>query len=208
MHPSLVAWQQPTDAAAEAFRQLSAIVAAAPDSALKSIGVTAPTDGTGRSAVAANLAVALTQSGKRVTLVDGDLRMPTLHTLFEADNTAGLSAVLLGSADARAALRDSGIPQLALLPAGPATQDSHQLLAGPAKATLLQSLTQQADYVVLNLPPVLGRSDALELAPLVDGVFLLLRAGSSSSADGQKAASLLRQVNVNVLGILLSNAAP
>ena len=141
--------------------------------------------------MAANLAVALTQSGKRVTLVDGDLRMPTLHTLFEADNTAGLSAVLRGSADARAALRDSGIPQLALLPAGPATQDSHQLLAGPAKATLLQSLTQQADYVVLNLPPVLGRSDALELAPLLDGVFLLLRAGlqqHSRRAEGRKPA--------------------
>ena len=206
MDSSLVAWQQPTSPAAEAFRQFGAIAAATtPEERLLSIGITSPTGAVGKSATAANLAVALAQRGAKVVLVDADLRAPALHTLFQADNTSGLSVVLGGGASPASALQDSGIPQLSLLTAGPATSDSHRLLAGADKASLFNELKQQADYVVVDLPPVLGRSDALELAPLLDGVFLVLRAGSSKREEGQQAKTLLQRVNVSILGIVFSN---
>lgn len=168
--------------------------------------VTSPRSSEGKSLIVANLAATTAQAGLNVVAVDADLRRPRLHRLFGLDARSGLSESLVeGTAEGR--LHPTDIEGLSALTSGGLPPDPAQLLASPRTKELLQQLAEQADAVVVDSAPILPVADAAVLAPAVDGVLLVLRAGKSRREAAQQAVERLHQAGANLVGVVL-NAVP
>ncbi|MBI2886142.1 MAG: CpsD/CapB family tyrosine-protein kinase [Chloroflexi bacterium] len=206
---ALVTLSRPESPQAEAFRQLRATLPFMdPERPVRVLLATSTRDDEGKTATLANLAVALAQTGRSVALVDCDMRRPGLHLLFGLDNATGLSTLLQEGVPPGLPLRETGVPQLRVLPSGPQPPDSAVLLAAPAMAEVLRQLRNQADYVLLDAPPLVAVGDAAVLAPQVDGLLLVLKAGVTQREAAQRAKALLQRVNVTILGVVLNNVQP
>jgi Mrp family chromosome partitioning ATPase len=160
------------------------------DRGASTILVTSATEGEGKSTTVANLAAALARAGRRVVLVDLDLRHSRLHRLFELDNSEGVTQVLLGTSRVDEVLQDVPIPggemwngdgdgasrqtgRLEVIPAGAAPRNVSELIASPAVRELFEDLAERADLVLIDTPPLLPVSDAVTLSAEVDSLFLV-----------------------------------
>lgn len=204
---SLVALSEPQSAAAEAFRTLRTnIQFAGLDRTLQLISVTSAGVDEGKSAVAANLAITMAQAEQRVVLVDCDLRRPALHTLFGLNNEQGITTMLLASEGTAAPLQATSVPGLSLLASGPLPPRPADILGSRRFGEILQSLRDSADVVIIDTPPVLAVTDAVVLAPRVDGVILVMRAGHTRREPAKQAKTVLEKAKANIVGIVLNDA--
>jgi non-specific protein-tyrosine kinase len=174
----------------------------------------------GKSTAVANLAVVLAQAGSKVVVVDADLRRPSQHVLFNLRNGTGLSDLCLaraglggGSAvpgDATDGpdlpLQPTAVPNLWLLASGPPPPNPTVLLGSPRMDETLARLTERADVVLIDTPPIVAFADAAILCPRVDGVLLVVGAGTVKRDLLRKAKAQLEAVNAPVLGALVLNA--
>ncbi|MDQ3640713.1 MAG: polysaccharide biosynthesis tyrosine autokinase [Actinomycetota bacterium] len=200
---------KPDSVAAEAYRTLrTGIVFAASAREAKSVLITSPHPGDGKTVTAANLAVALAHAGKKVVVVSADLRKPRLHRFFGARNEAGLSNVLTGTTPLQEVLAPTDIDNLRLLPSGPAPKHPGELLGSEAMRTALDELTKDFDMVLVDAPPLLAVADAMTLAPVVDAVLFVAEAENTSRAAVDLAISQLDQVRAHVIGAVLNNFDP
>ncbi len=207
LSPLLVAQAVPTSAAAEAFRQVRAALYFGQTAAgCRLIQVTSPNAGDGSTVLAANLAVTVAQSGRRVLLVDANLRRPRLHELFRLPAEPGWSAVLAGTAFPAAAMQATPIRGLVVLPAGPAASCPADLLASPAFPKLLAELGEPFDYVIVDTPALLTATEASAVAACVDGVLLNVRLGRNSRPALRRAEAVLRDLGVRRLGVVVGGA--
>jgi non-specific protein-tyrosine kinase len=191
-------------AQAEAYRGLRAnLLAIAGDA--RAFLVASPAPGAGAADAAANLAVVCAQGGMRVTLVDADLRAPTLHAMFGLTNEQGLAGAIEGGTPAPGPTAVSG---LRVLPAGVSALLPSDLFARPSAAEAIGALRTDSDLVFLLAAPALAASDAATLARLVDGVILVLAEGQSRRDDAVRARAAFDQVGARVLGVVLTGAAP
>ena len=166
--------------------------------------VTSPRPGEGKSSVAANLAAAAAMAGRRVVLVDGDLRKPQVHRLFRARNESGLSSILKGDAIvAEAVQRLDGVKGLALLSAGPPPPDPAELLVNERLGLTLRALARAADLVVVDAPPLLAVTDPTVIVQHCDAVLMVATAGLSSRGEWAEAMPRLALVDANVVGTVL-----
>ena len=166
--------------------------------------VTSPRPGEGKSSVAANLAAASAMAGRRVVLVDGDLRKPQVHRLFRATNGSGLSSMLRGDAIvAEAVQRLDGVKGLALLSAGPPPPDPAELLANERLGLTLRALARAADLVVVDAPPLLAVTDPTVIVQHCDAVLMVATAGFSSRREWAEAMPRLALVEADVVGTVL-----
>jgi capsular exopolysaccharide synthesis family protein len=203
----LVVLNDAQSAAAEAFRTLRTnIQFASLDNSLHLISITSTGVDDGKSLVAANLAVTMAQAEQRVILVDGDLRRPALHTLFGLSNENGLTSMLFASEGTPAPLQDTGIPGLQLLASGPLPPRPADILGSRRMGEILQSLRAAADVVIIDTPPILAVSDAVVLAPRVDGVMLVLQAGKTRREHAKQARTILEKAKANIVGVVLNGA--
>lgn len=184
----------------EQFRSLrSHIYQARYEADLKSILIASGMPGEGKSFVAANLAISLARnSNHNILLIDGDLRRPTLHTLLGAPNSKGLSDYLqgtVGMADIMQRDKERGdaassgeqnISKLTLIPSGKASDKSSELVASQRLEELIKALSPQFDWIVIDAPPVLAVTDAVELARAADAVLLVARAESTPYEVAQR----------------------
>ena len=174
--PKVVACHRPRSPEAEAIRALrTALCSTSRGDQQKVIQVTSPTSGDGKSILVSNLAASLAQSGKKVLLVDADLRQPMIAKTFAIDGAVGLSAVLRGETDLPDVVQSVGIRNLAILPAGYCPPNPSELLLSPEFERFLAVVREQYDYVLLDSPPILSFADSLEIAARADGVFLTIR---------------------------------
>ncbi len=161
----------------------------------------------GKSTVAAGLAAAMAQQvgrDKRVLLVDGDLRRPTVHSTFSVENREGLSSLLEGRAGVESVIRPApGLPSLWLLPRGPSTGQPSELLSS-RMGRILEELRGQFEYVIVDSAPLLASADTLILASQVDGVLLVARAGETSRDLVGSALRKVRRVRGEVIGLVLN----
>ena len=195
----------PDSGIAEDFRLLSNKIRLISENAsVKTLMITSPTPNEGKSLIASNLAMGLTEMGLRIVLVDADMRCPRLHSLFELNQYYGLSNSL-GKGNINGALQDTGIGKLRVLTSGIIPANPVEMLSSPNLTNLLDELGNNSDLILLDCPPVLFVSDASILASKVDGVLLVLRAGSSESKAAKEAMEALEQVKANLVGIVLNS---
>jgi capsular exopolysaccharide synthesis family protein len=204
---SLLGAARPHPALLESYRMLRARLATGPGAPpLRSIVVAGPRGGEGTSTVAANLAAAIALSGRRVLLVDADLRRPALHRRLGLPNERGLSSVLGGSEVLAAALQATAVPRLSVLTAGPTVENAAELLSTEAGQRELLAIARHADVVVFDAPAVLAYADALSLSSLADAAVLVASEDESSRRDIERACDLLAQTGTLLPGIVLNKA--
>lgn len=199
----------PKAVAAEAFRTLRTnLQFTNPDRNLKSLLVTSPGPGEGKSTVAANLAVAWAQAGRKVAVVECDFRRPVLDHFFPLKAEQGLTAYLAGQVPLEAVIRASGIPGLDILLAGAQPPNPAELLQTQAMAAALDYLEENYDWVVFDGPPILAVTDSAVLANQVDGTILVIQAYEVPRKMALQAKNLLDQAKGHLLGVVLNGIRP
>lgn len=195
---------------AEAFRLLRAnLQFAAVERPLHTLLITSCGPGDGKSTTAANLARVAAQGGTKVLLIDGDLRRPTLHTVFEVPQRTGLSSLLVDpDLPVAGALQATGIPGLQVLPSGPLPPNPGELLATERMRERLNEMRGLADLVILDSSPVLPVSDPAVLAGWVDGVLLVVNAKATRGHYAVPVVATLRDAGARVLGVVLNRVPP
>ena len=187
----------------ESYRVLRSNVRfAAVGEPLNSMMVTSTTPGEGKSLTAANLAIAMALDGRKVILVDADLRRPTVHEKFGVRNTPGLTNVLVGSMSIDKALQDTEIENLQLMTSGPIPPNPAELLNSRAFEQVHEMLKERADLVIFDSPPCLSVADAQVLAANVDGLVYVVQLGSTKKSALKHGHELLKQAHAKVLGIV------
>lgn len=204
---SLISLSEPDSNAAEAYRTLrAALQFMAVDQLMSVLQVTSANPSEGKTTTSANLAIALAKAGRRVALVDADLRKPRLHTYFDLDQEPGLTSVMIGEATltevCHVAIDDVGV--LLVVPAGPIPPGPSELLGRVSAQRAFATLRNVVDVVVVDSPPLLPVSDALVLSNYVDGTVLVTNAARTSEDDLRLALDRLDQVNAEVIGTVLN----
>jgi capsular exopolysaccharide synthesis family protein len=174
------------------------------DQRLRSVLLTSASPSEGKSTVAAHLAATHANQHKRTLLIDGDLRRPSVHRLYQVPNGVGLSNVLLQQISWRDAVIRLQEPHgLDVLPAGPATRRASDLI-GMGLAELIEEATGEYDLVVLDAPPLLGFAEPLQMATAVDGVIVVARAGDTSRKALSTVVTTLNRLRANLVGVVLN----
>ncbi|HWO71844.1 MAG TPA: polysaccharide biosynthesis tyrosine autokinase [Actinomycetota bacterium] len=197
---------EPRSAAAEAYRTLRTnLLAVSRHPEVRTVLVTGAEAGEGKSTVAANLAAALALAGRSVALISGDLRYPRVHAFFGIGNEHGLAQVLAGALPLAEAIRDTSIPNLKVLPSGPVVglDEPVELLHSERMRQVIEGC-RDADFVIVDGPPILAVADSLVLAELVDGIVFVTDARVGTRAAVAQARHQLRQVGARVLGGVLN----
>jgi len=204
---SLVTISNPRSPISEAYRTLRTnLEFSSLDKPLKTMVVTSPGPEEGKSTTLANLAVTLAQAEKRVILVDCDLRRPSQHKIFEVGNGVGLTTMVVDEeAFENPPLQETPVPNLKLLPSGPLPPNPSELLGSRRMEEIIATLRGKADLVLFDAPPIIAVTDAAVLASKVDGVLLVISAGTTKRDHAQRAKALLEKVNARLVGAVLNN---
>ena len=202
----LVMLLYPRSAAAEAFRTMRTNVEFADiDTGLHSILVTSPATGDGKSTVAANLALAFAQAGRRTVLVDADLRKPTIHELFDLTNTYGLTTLIRSDVISLGqVIRTVDEPNLRVVTSGPLPPNPAELLGSNRMRTIIENLKTDADLVVFDTPPSAAVTDAAVLASLIDGTVLVVAASATRRQAVRAVDEGLTRVGGRVIGVVFN----
>ena len=207
--PILVMVTDPKSYVAEAYRTLATnVLYVASQRPLSVVLITSSTGGEGKTTTAANLGLALAQSGKRVILVSADMRRPRLHEFFSIENRRGLSDLLQGKAtlvDVAVAAADRN---LRVVPAGPVPENPAGLLGSRRAAEFLESARSVCDFLVLDAPPALAVADASTLAPRADGTLYVMDAERTGRTAIEQARNQLENVGANVIGTIYNAFDP
>ncbi len=203
---SLITLTDPRSVVSEAYRALRTNLSFySLDKPIRSLVVTSPAPGEGKSMTVANLAVTMAQSGRRTVLVDCDLRRPSLHTLFNLSNEPGLTNVMLDET-ADLPLQPTEVENLWLLASGPKPPNPADLLGTSKIDQLIVALTENADIVLFDAPPVIAVTDSAVLGAKVDGVLLVVQAGATRRDHAERAKETLEKAKVRIVGVTLTNA--
>ena len=174
------------------------------DSVTRKILITSAGPHEGKSFMVANLAVSIAQSGKTVLVLDADLREPSQHKLFGLDNGQGLSDALVQEGNYRDYIKETTVPGLMVLTAGPIPPNPAELVGSKRMKSLIEEASGQFDMVLIDTPPVIEVTDAAILAQKVDGVILVLASGKVNKDDAQTAKEHLDNVGAKILGAVLN----
>jgi capsular exopolysaccharide synthesis family protein len=197
---------EPKSTSAEAFRSLrTEVLQSADGRSSEAILVTSAVQGEGKTFVATNLAAALAQLGRKVLLVDADMRRSKIHKDFGLDGKLGLSSLLADGSPPNGAAVETGVPNLTVLVAGDTPQNPAELLSSPAFADLLEWAKREFTYTVIDSPPLLAVTDARLLARLTDRVLLVARAGVTQGGALARAQRILRDSGTQVVGAVLND---
>jgi succinoglycan biosynthesis transport protein ExoP len=189
----------------EAYRRLrTSLYAMARQGALQTLLVTSTTPHEGKSTVVTNLAVAMAQAGRRVLAVDGDLRQPTLHTSFHLPNRIGLTSILAGELELREAVQEIDILRVSVLTSGPLQHNPAELLGSRQMRTLLEEMAQRFDMVLIDSPALLPVTDAAVIAPMVDGVLLVVRRAQAEREAVRSACRELTEMGGHLVGLVVT----
>jgi capsular exopolysaccharide synthesis family protein len=174
----------------------------------KTILITSGRAKDGKTTVAVNLATTLVADGKKVLLMDANLRRGSLHTIFAREQggtqtSAGLSNLLAGQCDLQQTIRPSGMEGLTIIESGPTPANPAEVLGSEGMQRLIGQLRDNYDSVIIDGPPVLLASEAKMLAKYVDGTILVFSAAATRRGAGVRTISELKQGNANILGCVL-----
>lgn len=191
----------------EAIRRLRTnILAANGEEGLRSILVTSAGPAEGKTTVATNLAISMAQTGRRVMLIDTDIRQPKVHEVFDLNNEKGLSAVLHRRAEWDDVKQPTGYHGLDVIVTGPPQQRTPELLDQATIGALIDDLTNYYDFVILDGSPFLLVADAAMFVSVPDGVLLIVRSGWAAQTAIEQTRLELQSLRANVLGVVVNRA--
>lgn len=201
----LISFYKPKSTTAEQYRTIrSNVDFSAVDSDLKTIMLTSSGPGEGKSTTAANLAVVIAQQGKKVLIVDADLRKPTMHYTFRLSNTEGLTTMLRKLTSFEESVKKTEVDNLFVLTSGPIPPNPAELLSSVGMASFIKHALTLFDNVIIDTPPILAVTDAQVLANLCDGTILVVRSGVAEKDAAVKAKDLLEKAKARILGVILN----
>ena len=202
-------------AAAEAYKLLrtNIMFSFSGTEACRVIGMTSSVRGEGKSLTATNLAYTMAETGKRILLIEGDMRLPTLARRLRLNKAPGLSNLLVGMNSVneaiqpfRSELDDGNVISLDVMVSGEVPPNPSELLGSERMLNLLQVLRDHYDYIVLDLPPVTAVTDAVIACRLVDGMLLVVRRDHAVRSSVNETLRQLRQVDARILGFVFNGA--
>jgi capsular exopolysaccharide synthesis family protein len=198
---------QPDSHEAEAFRTIrTAVLFGAPKEKARTMLVTSPAAGDGKSTLVSNLAIAMACAGQKTLILDADFRKPTQHLIFELDHEQRcLSEVLAGRLQLAAAIQSTGTKGLHVLPCGHAILNPAEVLNGQRFGRLLECLTSAYDRVLIDAPPVTIVTDAQILGALSDITVLVVKANKSTRRVTQRALDALQTVGAHLIGVVIND---
>lgn len=207
VEPSLAFFSQPASLFSEAIRQVrTSIMLSSSGGPPAALMITSANPDEGKTTTAINIAISLTLNGRKVVLIDCDLRKPSIHAAFNQAAVPGLSDFLSGNAVFSDIIRPTEIPNLEIIAAGTIPPNPTDLLASKSFSDLLDTLRQDFQHLMLDTPPVLGFADGQALSPLVDGVLLVVKQFSTTRQAALLAKQLLQQVNARIIGSIMNMA--
>ena len=210
-----IAWEQKDSEFSESFRAVlaSILLPSRNGETPRVFVVTSPRPGEGKTTVSSNLAIALAEIKHRVLLIDGDLRQPRLHDIFDVANSSGLSDLLCEKESVldlpvEQLVQRTSIPNLFLMPSGPCPDGIINYLYSPRVVRLLERLRDHFDHVIIDAPPTLDFADARVLARSGDGVILVFRANQTDRRTALAVVDQLMRDRIRILGTVLNDWNP
>lgn len=199
---------RPRLAVSEAYRSLRTALLLSSAEDLELVTVTSAEASEGKSATSTNLAIVMAQLGRKVLLIDGDLRKPRLHRIFSVANSQGLVNCLAGGADPSTLIQKTRLAGLHLLPAGIHPPNPSELLASERMRQLGAWARKNFEFTIIDSPPILAVSDAILSGTLSDGVVLCFRANQIERDTARRCVEQLRLSGVKILGVVLNRYRP
>ncbi|MCA9582499.1 MAG: polysaccharide biosynthesis tyrosine autokinase, partial [Myxococcales bacterium] len=205
----LIVHTRPRSTFAESCRTVRTnLLFKAAQGSLKTLAITSAGPLEGKTTVAVSLAVSIAQSGKRVLLVDTDLRRPRLHRIFGVGTDVGMTSVLVGEATVEDVAKATEVPGLSLIPCGPVPPNPSELLHGANFDNFLKEASARYDRVVFDSPPLGAVTDAAVIAPQVDGTVVVVRANRTRRDSARGTLRRLTDVGANIFGAVVNDALP
>ncbi|MEG7865358.1 CpsD/CapB family tyrosine-protein kinase [Bacillus paranthracis] len=202
----LIAHQQPKSPISEQYRNIRTNVEfASVDTNLHSLMVTSANPSEGKTTTTANMAVVFAQQGKKVLLIDADMRKPAMHQMFQVDNIFGLTNVLTYSERLEKCVQTTSVDNLHFLACGPIPPNPAELLGSKSMQELLAQAYSTYDLVIFDLPPILAVTDAQIMANVCDASILVVRSESTEKETAVKAKGLLESAKGKLLGVVLND---
>ncbi|PWW45214.1 MULTISPECIES: CpsD/CapB family tyrosine-protein kinase [Paenibacillus] len=203
---NLVTMVNPKSTNSEAYRKLRTnIQFSSIDSQIQTLMIASAVSGEGKTTTIGNLAVTYAQEGKKVLLMDTDLRKPSIHRMFNVPNHVGLTSVISNQYSVKEVLRETFIEGLHVLTSGAIPPNPSEMIGSRKMTLILEELKQQYDVILFDTPPVLSVTDALIISSLCDGVILVVNSGKVKKDVVKKAKAHLEHVNARILGAVLNN---
>lgn len=206
MARKVIVKENPKSVIAEQYRTIRTnINFSMPDRDFKTILVTSAGPSEGKSTTAANIAGVSSGEGKRIVLVDADMRKPTAHHTFRVSNFDGLSGVLTRQCELTDAIQQTDIQGLYVLPSGAIPPNPAELLDSQRMNQLLEMLEAQFDLIIFDTPPILTVADSQILSNKCDATILVINSGKTEKETAIKAKEILTLAKANIIGIVLNN---
>jgi capsular exopolysaccharide synthesis family protein len=201
----LITFGHPKSMLSEAYRNIrTSILLSFCGKPPKKIAISSPNPAEGKTTTTINTAIALSQTGARVLIIEADLRKPRIHRIFEQENGMGLSNFLSGNAELDSIIRKTEIPNLFYILSGPLPPNPSELLGSSLFKSMVESLGERFDHIVIDAPPILGFADSTVLSTSVDGTILVVQAGKTPRETLLRAKDVLSQVNARILGVVIN----
>jgi capsular exopolysaccharide synthesis family protein len=205
MMNELISIKNPKSQAAEAYRTLRTnIQFSSFDKRIKTIVVTSSQPGEGKSTIVSNLAITTAQSGKRVLLIDCDLRKPVIYKRLDLSNQEGLTSLLAGEKKLEECVKTIGLPNFYVITSGLIPPNPAELLGSNKMKSIFEEVKENFDMIFIDTPPVLAVTDAQVLASLCDGVVLVASYGETDKNSIVRAKELIDKVGAKILGVIIN----
>ncbi len=202
----LVVQSNPKSVISEQFRAIRTnINFSMPDQDLKTLLITSAGPSEGKSTTSANIAGVFAQEGKKVILVDSDMRKPTAHYTFKLRNSYGLSSLLTRQCELSEAIQQSDLENLWVIPSGMIPPNPAELVGSKQMDIVVENLLKEFDLIVFDAPPLLSVTDAQILSNKCDATILVVNSGESEKEEVLKAKEILEISKANIIGVVLNN---
>ena len=205
----LITYEDPKSPISESYRSLRTNISyASADKKIKSLLISSPQPGEGKSTTTANIAIAFAQLRKRTLLIDADLRKPVQHNVFEQNRGPGLAEYLIGEIeDINEVVHSTKVENLFIITAGGLPPNPSELLGSDRMSALINQLEQEWDMVLFDSPPIVAVTDASMISAEIDAIAMVVKAGQTDRAAVDRALDTIKNIKAPLIGVILNGAS-